>query len=64
MDATHAIPDLDPRRDTVACAALFLAMVISAACAAFIIDFEVSGASLNTHPEAPARCTARGASIF
>ena len=38
MDATHEVPDVDPRRDAVACAAVLLAMVMSAACAALIVS--------------------------
>ena len=37
MDATPAVPHLDSRRDTVACAALLLAMVIGALCAVLVI---------------------------
>jgi hypothetical protein len=64
MDATHGIQDLDPRRDTVACAALLLAMVISILCVAFVVEFEASDSSSSTHPEASARCTTRCVSIF
>ena len=37
MDATHDGPNSPSRRDSVACAALLLAMVISAICATFVI---------------------------
>ena len=37
MDATHEVPNLDSRRDAVACAALLLAMVIGAICAMLVI---------------------------
>jgi hypothetical protein len=37
MDATHQVPNLDSRRDAMACAALLLAMVIGAACAVLVI---------------------------
>lgn len=59
MHATHEFPHLDTRRDALACAALLLAMVIGAACAAFVIDFE---ASLTTSPPEArtAVCPARG----
>lgn len=66
MDAVHEVPDLDPRRDTVACAALLLAMVISAICAAFVIDFDVeAGATtVKSRTVAPARCVSRGVAIL
>lgn len=65
MDATHEVPDLDPRRDAMACAVVRLAMVMSAACAALIVNLEVSVRSFKPHPEMPARCVvARGVSIF
>ena len=38
MDTTHEIPNLDSRRDAVACAAVLLAMVMSVACAALIVN--------------------------
>jgi hypothetical protein len=66
MDAVHEVPDLDPRRDTVACAALLLAMVISAICAAFVIDFDVEAgaAPIKYQTVTPARCVSRGVSIL
>ena len=61
MDATRECPHLDTRRDALACAALLLAMVIGAACAAFVIDFEASAAP--TSAETRAHCPAHGISI-
>jgi hypothetical protein len=65
MDATNGVPDFDPRRDAVACAALLLAMVISGICVAFVIDFEASASPLpQPQLETPARCMARGVAII
>jgi hypothetical protein len=38
MDTAHEVPNIDPRRDAVACTAVLLAMVMSAACAALIAN--------------------------
>ena len=37
MDTTTEVPNLDSRRDAMACAALLLAMVIGALCAVLVI---------------------------
>lgn len=63
MDATDQAPHLDSRRDRVACAALLLAMVISALCGAFVIDVEAGVVEEKTPPQAHARCQPRGISI-
>lgn len=65
MDAIREFPQLDTRRDALACAALLLAMVIGAACAAFVIDFEASAAPVHDNsPETRAHCPAQGVSIL
>lgn len=63
MDAIHEFPHLDTRRDALACAALLLAMVIGAACAAFVIDFEAGAAAVPAPVETRAHCPAHGISI-
>jgi hypothetical protein len=63
MDATDQAPHLDSRGDRVACAALLLAMVISALCGAFVIDVEASASEAKSPPETHAHCQPRGISI-
>lgn len=64
MDATDRVPHIDSRGDRVACAALLLAMVISALCGIFVIEFEASALEEKSPPQAQARCQPRGISIL
>ena len=63
MDTTDHVAHVDSRRDRVACAALLLAMVISALCGAFVIDVEASTPESDSPAQTQARCQPRGISI-
>lgn len=64
MDATNEFSSFNTRRDTVGCAALLLAMVVSALCGAFAIDAEASIPAAPAQTAIHTQCPARGISVL